>query len=178
MVPQPFHDILDIPPEERHLPDGMTIYDILEMPAMSEANMRRIAFSKVRPSHIPDQSADFIELTAKEQYLRVFKRKENQYVRACQSVSGWVQLTNGITVENEQVEVSSGQFFWETSCMEDGQRCHGFPTPSTATDAAYSKCITLKSWVIAWARVKDETDYRWRHIALATCCACAVNDTS
>ena len=52
-IPQPFKDILDVPPEERHLPDGMTIYDLLQMPVMSEANMRRIAFSLVKPSHIP-----------------------------------------------------------------------------------------------------------------------------
>ncbi|XP_011661697.1 uncharacterized protein LOC105437127 [Strongylocentrotus purpuratus] len=174
-LPQPFHDILDIPPEERHLPDGMTIYDILEMPAMSEANLRRIAFSRVMPTHIPNISEEnIIEVTEEERFLKVIKRQESDYVRACAASSGWVQVNDGITVENEFVEVSRGQFFFQTTCLHNGGACYGYPTPSTATADRLSKCTTLKSWVIAWAKVRGDTEFGWRHIALATCCACAV----
>nr|XP_054774613.1 uncharacterized protein LOC129282778 [Lytechinus pictus] len=174
-LPQPFHDILDIPPEERHLPDGMTIYDILEMPAMTEENMRRIAFSRELPTHVPNISEEsIIRVTEEQRFLKIIKRQDSDYVRACAASSGWVQVSDGITVDNQFVEVSSGQFFFQTTCLDSGGACYGYPTPSTATEDRLSKCTTLKSWVIAWAKVRGETKFGWTHIALATCCACAV----
>ena len=45
---------------------------------MSEANLRRIAFSRVMPTHIPNISEEnIIEVTEEERFLKVIKVRYN-----------------------------------------------------------------------------------------------------
>ncbi|XP_022102651.1 uncharacterized protein LOC110985729 [Acanthaster planci] len=174
---EPFFDILDVPPELRSIPEKPTLYDILSIPSMEEAAVMRISFAPDRPSHIPDVpnggtawSGDSTEFVP-EPPLSMFKRDRGPPFRACPVKNEWVHIQTATDIYNEEVEVSQLQWFWHTTCRHENQSCYGF---SPSEEGATTECRETNSWVMAWARELEETDYSWRHIAIPTCCTCAV----
>ncbi|XP_038048975.1 uncharacterized protein LOC119722747 [Patiria miniata] len=174
---EPFFDILDIPPELRNIPERPTIYDLLTIPSLEEAAVLRISFAQDRPSHMSDlppsgsawkgNPAEFMS----EPPLSIFKRDHSPPLRACPVKNEWIHVQTATDIYNEEVEVSQIQWFWHTTCLHENQACYGF---SSSDEGTTTECRETNSWVMAWARVIGETDYSWRHIAIPTCCSCAV----
>ncbi|XP_033629674.1 uncharacterized protein LOC117291851 [Asterias rubens] len=179
-LPEPFIDILDVPPELRSIPERPTIYDLISIPSMDDTTSLRISFAPTRPRHIPgmpaiglvwnQQSGEFLQ----EPPISIFKRDHSPPLRACPVTNEWIHVTTATDIYNVQVEVSQLQWFWHTTCLQENQACFGFP--SSVEDGSFSECRETNSWVMAWAREVGETEYSWRHIAIPTCCSCAVTE--
>ncbi len=91
-------------------------------------------------------------------------------ISACSSNSDWETLHKAIDVNNDGVTVGRNQFFWITRCLAEGSQCHGF----TETASKSSECRPEYKWQLAWGKPAGQPRYRWLHIAVPTCCSCAV----
>ncbi|XP_072046359.1 uncharacterized protein [Amphiura filiformis] len=169
--PQPFVDILDIPPPLRLVPQGPTLFDLLKiLPPLEDLLARRIAFSVTKPNFVPDIPPRWRRQDKPDPYA-IFKRQIPLMVRACPEHHEWAQIRSGINLDNTEVQITERQWFWRTTCLNNTQSCFGF---KQRDDGLRSECRQTNSWMIAWAKPASAMDYRWQHIAVPTGCACAV----
>ncbi|XP_022102652.1 uncharacterized protein LOC110985730 [Acanthaster planci] len=171
---QQFIDTLRIPPQLSPVTnDFPTREDFLRMPSMEGADAQRIAFGESKPTHSPAVEIPLTPRNRRSLSYPFYKRSmvsSEETVRACEAQSDWVQITRATALENEEVILGTRQWFWQTTCLDEGGKCYGFMETPRMT----SSCRPVFSWVVAWARPESVMNYTWRFIALKTCCSCAV----